>query len=216
MKSKQTIDTFECFSIKTHGKILKESLILFNESGFNTVTTSLISKQCDILEGTLWYHFNSKKKILFTHIDFFEKLFNERTKNVDFKYLNNIFAVSFDIYSLIWDFQYIFREHFEFFSNDKELLKRVEKINVFIDNYIKNLILQSQKHFINFEKSNLDTLVDSTLMMGRYWLHFAKKRYKKLNDKELKKKGIMILMDYYRQFLDDKAFEDLSKFLKRY
>ena len=76
--------TLNCFSEKTYDKIVKESLILFNDAGFNSVTTAYISKKCDILEGTLWYHFNSKKNILNAHIDLFKKMFLEQIKNINY------------------------------------------------------------------------------------------------------------------------------------
>jgi len=47
--------------MKTKEKIVQESLSLFNENTFELSTTNLIAKKSDILEGSLWYHFNSKQ-----------------------------------------------------------------------------------------------------------------------------------------------------------
>ena len=46
--------------MKTKEKIVQESLSLFNENTFELSTTNLIAKKSEVLEGSLWYHFNSK------------------------------------------------------------------------------------------------------------------------------------------------------------
>jgi AcrR family transcriptional regulator len=46
-----TEKTISLFSKKTKGKILQESLLLFNEQTFNQTTTSNIAKSSDVLEG---------------------------------------------------------------------------------------------------------------------------------------------------------------------
>ena len=49
--------------MKTKEKIIQESLSLFNDNTFELSTTSLIAKKSDVLEGSLWYHFNSKNDL---------------------------------------------------------------------------------------------------------------------------------------------------------
>ena len=61
------------FSNKTKDRILTSSLVLFNEDGFNNVTTASIAKQTGILEGSLWYHFNSKKILYQCILKFWKK-----------------------------------------------------------------------------------------------------------------------------------------------
>ncbi len=63
-----TEKTIGLFSKKTKGKILQESLLLFNEQTFNQTTTANIAKTSNVLEGYLWYHFKSKKDLLVEHI----------------------------------------------------------------------------------------------------------------------------------------------------
>ena len=54
--------------MKTREKIIKESLSLFNETTFESSTTNLIAKKSDVLEGSLWYHFNSKNDLVSVHL----------------------------------------------------------------------------------------------------------------------------------------------------
>ena len=64
------------FTDSTRDKLLKTSLNLFNEKGFNAVTTSSLACSAKVLEGTLWYHFKSKKNLVESHLDLFDKNFS--------------------------------------------------------------------------------------------------------------------------------------------
>ena len=76
------------------------------------------------------------------------KSIQKQVKKIDYNNIENVFRTSFDIYSLIWDFQYIFREHFESFTNDNEILQKIKKVNSFVDEYIEEMISKSQKSFL--------------------------------------------------------------------
>ena len=89
--------TSELFSNKTRDMILESSLILFNERGFNNVTTSSIANKTDILEGTLWYHFNSKKDILSEHIRLLEQVFLVKVKKLTLRNLKLLLMIFFNL-----------------------------------------------------------------------------------------------------------------------
>jgi len=208
--------TLNCFSEKTYDKIVKESLILFNDAGFNSVTTAYISKKCDILEGTLWYHFNSKKNILNAHIDLFKKMFLEQIKNINYDKIENVFQTSLNIYSLIWDFQYIFREHFESISIDNDILKKIDEINNYVENFTEELITKSHNHFQKLKKDALNRLIDTILLIGRYWLHYSKKRYPKSSNENLRKKGTKLIFKSLYPFLNKEGKEKIDLMLSEF
>ena len=208
--------TLNCFSEKTYDKIVKESLILFNDAGFNSVTTAYISKKCDILEGTLWYHFNSKKNILNAHIDLFKKMFLEQIKNINYDKIENVFQTSLNIYSLIWDFQYIFREHFESISIDSDILKKIDEINNYVENFTEELITKSHNHFLKLKKDALNRLIDTILLIGRYWLHFSKKKYPKSSNENLRKKGTKLIFKSLYPFLNKEGKEKMDLMLSKF
>lgn len=208
--------TLNCFSEKTYDKIVKESLILFNDAGFNSVTTAYISKKCDILEGTLWYHFNSKKNILNAHIDLFQKMFMEQIKNINYDKIENVFQTSLNIYSLIWDFQYIFREHFESISIDNDILKKIDEINNYVENFTEELITKSHNHFLKLKKDALNRLIDTILLIGRYWLHYSKKRYPKSSNENLRKKGTKLIFKSLYPFLNKEGKEKMDLMLSKF
>jgi AcrR family transcriptional regulator len=101
------------FSNKTKDRILISSLVLFNEGGFNNVTTASIAKRTGILEGSLWYHFNTKKDILSNHIQLLEKVFISVNQQIKSKKFETIINEFFNSYNIIWDFRYILRDNFQ-------------------------------------------------------------------------------------------------------
>ena len=209
-------ETLEYFSDKTYDKILKQSLMLFNDAGFNSVTTAYISKKCDILEGTLWYHFNSKKNILVAHIDLFQKMFMEQIKTINYDKIENVFQISTKIYTLIWDFQYIFREHFESISIDNHILKKIDEINNYVENFTEELITKSHNHFLKLKKDVLNRLIDTILLIGRYWLHFSKKKYPKSSNENLRKKGTKLIFKSLYPFLNKEGKEKMDLMLSKF
>ena len=105
-----TEKTIGLFSQKTKGKILQESLLLFNEQTFNQTTTANIAKSSDVLEGSLWYHFKSKKDLLIEHIKLFESSFKTNIENLKVGNKEVVIQKLFSIYGFVWDFRYIFRD----------------------------------------------------------------------------------------------------------
>ena len=99
--------------MKTKERIIRESLKLFNDNTFELSTTSLIAKNSDILEGSLWYHFNSKSDIVSVHLEMFTDLYDEQKKLTTKDNLTIFIQGLFSIYGVIWDYRYLFRDSFE-------------------------------------------------------------------------------------------------------
>ena len=83
----------------TKENILENSLILFNEQGFDSVTTASIAKHSSILEGTLWYHFNTKLDLAMAHQDIYIETFQNHTikifsDDISFKYHSLVVCLS--------------------------------------------------------------------------------------------------------------------------
>ena len=95
-------------------------------------------------------------------------------------------------------------------------LQKIKKINSFVDEYIEEMISKSQESFLNIKKSVLEKVVDTTLLIGRYWLHFSKKRYPKLDNKKLRVKGVKLIYDSIEPFLDNKGKKNLSYLYKKF
>ena len=203
--SQLTPDTLELFSDKTRDTILESSLIMFNERGFNSVTTSSIADTAGILEGSLWYHFNTKKDILSAHIRLLEQVFLNKNKNVDSKKFDSIIQDIFKSYNLIWDFRYILRDNFQnLLKNDQIVMDLVTQINNNIDAWVENRIQHSNDvGLLKIPQEEVENISEVILVLGRYWLDFSEKKYTDVENKSLRLKGLnhifLVLKPYINQ-----------------
>ena len=205
------------FSNKTKDRILISSLILFNEGGFNNVTTASIAKHTGILEGTLWYHFNYKKDILSNHIQLLQKVFfsvNQQNKSKDFETIINEF---FQSYNIIWDFRYILRDNFQkYYEDDKSISKTITDINNYLDKWAENRILHSQESgLIKINSKEIKNLSEITLVLGRYWLDFSMKKYPGVKISSLRLKGLKHIVTVLSPYLNPQGIPTIENMLKQ-
>ena len=205
------------FSHKTKDRILISSLILFNEGGFNNVTTASIAKHTGILEGTLWYHFNSKKDILSNHIQLLQKVFfsvNQQNKSKDFETIINEF---FQSYNIIWDFRYILRDNFQkYYEDDKSISKTITDINNYLDKWAENRILYSHESgLIKINSKEIKNLSEITLVLGRYWLDFSMKKYPGVKISSLRLKGLKHIVTVLSPYLNPQGIPTIENMLKQ-
>ena len=103
--------TSALFTDCTRDNILKNSLELFNRKGFVSVTTSLLASSAKVREGTLWYHFKSKKSLVESHIDLFKANIDQRLDTVGRIDLEILIKQLFSQYYFNWAFRYLFRDN---------------------------------------------------------------------------------------------------------
>ena len=205
------------FSHKTKDRILISSLVLFNEGGFNNVTTASIAKHTGILEGSLWYHFNSKKDIVSTHIQILEKVYFSVNKHIDSKEFEIIIGEFFQSYNIIWDFRYILRDNFQkTFEGDESILKSIKKINNFLDKWAENKILHSyESGLIKINSKEIENLSEIILVIGRYWLDFSMKKYPDFNISSLRLKGLKHIVTVLSPYLNPQGIPTIENMLKQ-
>ena len=144
-----TAATLDRFSAKTRDKLLEASLILFNERGFGAVTTASIAQKAGVLEGSLWYHFRTKKDILLAHIALLQQVFEGTNLDADSSDADTIIAGIFASYDVIWDFRYILRDDFgAVLDADESALQTTRLINDFLDTWTEGRIQHAQDHGI--------------------------------------------------------------------
>ena len=119
--------TSALFTDCTRDNILKNSLELFNKKGFVSVTTSLLASSAKVREGTLWYHFKSKKSLVESHIDLFEANIDQRLDTVGRIDLEILIKQLFSQYYFNWDFRYLFRDNLaDNLSTDKSISNKLD------------------------------------------------------------------------------------------
>ena len=205
------------FSNKTKDRISISSLVLFNEGGFNNVTTASIAKRTGILEGSLWYHFNTKKDILSSHIQLLEKAFISANQQIKSKKFETIINEFFKSYNIIWDFRYILRDNFQkSFENDESISKSIKEINNFLDKWAENKILHSyESGLIKINSKEIGNLSEIILVIGRYWLDFSMKKYPDVDINSLRLKGLKHIVTVLSPYLNPQGIPTIENMLKQ-
>lgn len=187
-----TAGTLDRFSAKTRDKLLEASLVLFNERGFGAVTTASIAEHAGVLEGSLWYHFRTKKDILIAHIDLLQQVFEGSNIDADSTDEETIIAGIFASYDVIWDFRYILRDDFSaLLQADEPALHTARMVNDFLDNWTEGRIQHAHQHgLLELDPHGMENLSEIILVIGRYWLDFSKKKYPEAENSDLRRKGL--------------------------
>ena len=202
-----TAATLDRFSTKTRDKLLEASLILFNERGFGAVTTASIAQQAGVLEGSLWYHFRTKKDILLAHIELLQQVFEGTNLDADSTSPETIIAGIFASYDVIWDFRYILRDDFGALLDAEEpALQTTRLINDFLDTWTEGRIQHAQDHrLIHIEAGHMEDISEIILVIGRYWLDFSGKKYPDADSAALRLKGLRHIFTVLGPYLTEEA-----------
>ena len=187
-----TAGTLNRFSAKTRDKLLEASLILFNERGFGAVTTASIAQHAGVLEGSLWYHFRTKKDILIAHTDLLQQVFEGANLDADSTDEEAIIEGIFASYDVIWDFRYILRDDFtSLLQADEPALQTAQMVNGFLDAWTEGRIQHAHQYgMLQMEPKGMEDLSEIILVIGRYWLDFSKKKYPEADNHTLRRKGL--------------------------
>ncbi len=212
-----TTGTLGLFSKKTRDQILAMSLVLFNQRGFGAVTTASIAEQAGVLEGTLWYHFRSKKDILAAHMELLQTVFAQENSKANSSDAAVIINGIFRSYDVIWDFRYLLRDDFNTLlkSDDPELTKVLE-INEFLDGWTEGRMLHAAKHgLLGFGGEDSEATSEIILVLGRYWMDFSHKKYPEAEGSELRHKGLSHIFTVLKPYLSETASELIASRLQR-
>ena len=193
--------------MKTKEIIVQVSLSLFNENTFELSTTNLIAKKSDILEGSLWYHFNSKQDLASVHTELFLDSFNKKRIHSEKNDPKELILGLFSIYEVLWDYRYIMRDSFEQFSTDNPILyKQINDINSGIDVWAKETIIHAKYlGVLIIQDEDIDSLAEISLIIGRHWLDYSMKKYPSKSNLFLRKKGINLLIKTFYPYLSEDA-----------
>ena len=202
-----TAGTLERFSAKTRDKLLEASLVLFNERGFASVTTASIAEQSGVLEGSLWYHFRTKKDILAAHIELLQQVFQDANIDAESSDPEAIIAGIFAAYGVIWDFRYILRDDFGSVLDPEEpILATARWVNDFLDAWTEGRIRHAEAHgLLDLADDDMEDISEIILVIGRYWLDFSVKKYPNAQNQELRFKGLQHIFTVLRPYLTPPA-----------
>ena len=164
-------------SPKTKDRILSASLRLFNENGYDTVTTARISEEVGISEGNLWYHFRTKKDLVKTHQHALIRRIDTRLaiKSTPENVLDSYIQFNRLMFEEVWEYQFLYRDQAEFGRTDPELENKVARV------YERTIaILQKMyRHMIEaghltIPEDEIAPLADNVWIVVRYWPSFLR------------------------------------------
>ena len=162
---------------KTKDRILAISLRLFNEMGYDTVTTARIADEVGISEGNLWYHFRTKKDLVRAHqyalirrID--TRLAIESTpENVLDKYA----LFSRLVFEEVWEYQFLYRDQSEFGRTSPELEDKVHHVYELTTAVVHRMFGHMiEAGHLAMPEEELTLLADNVWMVTRYWPSFLR------------------------------------------
>ena len=195
--------------MKTKEKIIQESLSLFNENTFELSTTNLIAKKSGVLDGSLWYHFNSKFDLVSVHTELFLDSFNKQKIYSEKDAPQDLVQGIFSIYEVLWDYRYLMRDSFEQIAGvNTSLYNTIDEINSSIDSWAKETILHAKNiGVLTIEDKDIDNIVEISLIIGRHWLDYSMKKYPSKSNLYLRKKGINLLIQTLYPYLSFESKE---------
>ena len=212
-----TPETLDLFSQKTRDKILATSLVMFNQRGFGAVTTASIAEGAGVLEGTLWYHFRTKKDILSAHIALLQQVFAKENEAAGSADASVIIDGIFRSYDVIWDFRYLLRDDFKALLNSEdEALVTVQGINDVLDQWTEGRMLHAANHdLLSFGSDDLGSVSEIILVLGRYWMDFSHKKYPEAAGADLRHKGISHIFTVLKPYLSSSTAELIERRLQQ-
>ena len=195
--------TSALFTDCTRDKILKNSLELFNRKGFVSVTTSLLASSAKVREGTLWYHFKSKKSLVESHIDLFKANIDQRLDTVGRIDLEILIKQLFSQYYFNWDFRYLFRDNLaDNLSTDKSISNKLNDLTQLRFNQIKQEALTGRELGVfDFKDNELDELSEIIFLVADNGFALSSKKYPDKDGNFLMQRGMGLLIKVSEPYL---------------
>nr|WP_315026858.1 TetR/AcrR family transcriptional regulator [uncultured Chryseobacterium sp.] len=149
--------------MNTKEKILSKALELFNEKGYNNITTRHIAAVLNISAGNLHYHFKHSEdivKILFS--EFILKMDEQLNlmKKMEIKTLEDLYQFTFSSCKVFYSYRFIFINFVDILKNIPEIELQYEGINFSRKEEFQLIFSGFQKNNI-FKKDLPDFLMNS-------------------------------------------------------
>ncbi|GAK43679.1 TetR family transcriptional regulator [Tepidicaulis marinus] len=199
----------------TRERILAASLTLFNEHGFDGVTTARIAENVGISEGNLWYHFRTKKDLVRAH----QQLLTQKiARRLGLSWtpdtvLTSYIAFNRLMFEEMWEFQYLYRDSAEYGRTSPEMEERVRGIYKETTDRLKRFFDQMcDGGHLTMPRSELPALADNVWMVVRYWPSFLRETQEVVRmDKEALLAGIRHHLALFETHLSDEARAYIEK-----
>jgi len=162
---------------KTKDRILATSLKLFNEYGYDAVTTARIAEEIGISEGNLWYHFRTKRDLVLAHqLALFVRIDKRLAiTSTPETVLDSYVLFNKMVFEEVWIYQFIYRDQAEYGRTSPELEGRVQNIYTTTTNMLARFFRHMiEAGHLSMMDEQLPPLADNAWMVIRYWPSFLR------------------------------------------
>lgn len=211
-KAKSTVPTKE--------RILDGALKLFNENGEASVTTAQIAEQLDISEGNLWYHFRTKRDIIF---ELFCRLESEIDKNLsrlpsdnpDFRDFMSYAARAFEY---LWEYRFLFRDRFDP-GKDEDTAKRNRELAVRGQQNVERILdnMRRRGMLVLSTEEEARSLAINAWIIHSNWLRFlqARETVREITQSHIKE-GFAQIIRLFNPYLCEAEKQEAAAFMNEF
>lgn len=194
--------------MKTKEKIAVKALQLFNEKGYNNITTRHIAAELNISPGNLHYHFKHSEDIinlLFRAlISKMDALMKQLEKN-EYKDLESLYDFTYSSFEIFYNYQFIFLNFLDILHQIPEIeaeyellsIRRKEEFQTIFESFQKNKILKE-----NIPDFIMDNLLTQMFVFGNNWISHNKITLK-LNKEEAIQYYTLVQMNFFYLLLNE-------------
>jgi len=207
--------------MKTREKIVNKALELFNENGYNNITTRHVAKELGMSAGNLHYHFKHTEdliKYIFSDLKMkMDEMINQfkTTEYVSLDHLFNYTEVTFEI---LYSYRFIFLNFVDILRKIPEIESQYKELNISRKSEFQLIFAEFQKNKIfreNIPEFILDNLVTQIFIIGDNWMAYNSLTLKLDKKKAFQHYSIVFLNLFYPflSYEQQKIYE--KKYIKR-
>lgn len=203
----------------TREKILDGALKLFNEKGESAVTTAQIAEFLGISEGNLWYHFRTKREIVF---ELNYKLEAEIDKNLSRLPEENLDLRDFMSYAAraleyLWEYRFLFRDRFANAKNENTI-NRLQDLTARGQEYVERILDDMrQREMLFLSPDEARALAINAWIIHSNWLRFLQMRenIEEITESHIKE-GFAQLILLFNPYLSEEGKREAAAFITEF
>ncbi|RQO38259.1 hypothetical protein DBR39_15445 [Chryseobacterium sp. KBW03] len=193
--------------MKTKDKILSKALELFNDRGYNNITTRHIAAELNMSAGNLHYHFKHSEDIitiLFAELTLkMDELLNQM-KKMENKTLEDLYQFTYSTCEIFYSYRFIFINFIDILNKMPDVESRYEGINFSRKEEFELIFSDLQKNNV-FQKDVpgfiIGCLTEQIFIIADNWLTHNR-LILKLNPKEAIQHYTLLQMNLFYPLLN--------------
>ncbi|WP_267401824.1 MULTISPECIES: TetR/AcrR family transcriptional regulator [unclassified Chryseobacterium] len=164
--------------MKTKEKIISTALNLFNEKGYNSITTRHIAAEMNISAGNLHYHFKHSEDIIREIFSLLKKEMDtmlDGLRNKATKSLEDLFNYTQSSFEIVYAYRFIFLNFVDILRNIPEIEQQYKELNISRKEEFQSIFSGFQESKIFVEEIPdfiIDNMVSQIFIIGDNWMTY--------------------------------------------